>query len=100
MEKLAETQIRDRLQTLPGWVLEKNKVARRYQFKSFPEAIAFVNAVATLAEERDHHPEIDIRYNQVVLGLWTHDAEGITNRDLSFAAALAAISTGQSDAST
>jgi 4a-hydroxytetrahydrobiopterin dehydratase len=47
--------------------------------------MAFVNLMATLAEAAGHHPDIDIRYNQVILGLISHDAGGITRRDAAMA---------------
>jgi 4a-hydroxytetrahydrobiopterin dehydratase len=43
----------------------------------------FVNQIAAIAEEADHHPDIDVRYNRVLLGLESHDAGGITSRDVS-----------------
>jgi len=57
-------------------------IARTYQFKDFPAAIQFVNAVAALAEQAWHHPDIDIRWNRVTLALTTHDAGGLTEKDL------------------
>jgi 4a-hydroxytetrahydrobiopterin dehydratase len=45
--------------------------------------MAFVNQIAAMAEEADHHPDIDVRYNRVLLGLESHDAGGITTRDVS-----------------
>ena len=54
-------------------------------FSGFPEAIAFVNEVAGLAEAAGHHPDIDIRYNRVRLVLVTHDAGGITEKDTGLA---------------
>jgi 4a-hydroxytetrahydrobiopterin dehydratase len=61
------------------------KVVKR---KNFAEALAFVNVVGALAEERDHHPDIDIRWNTVTLALVSHDAGGITDRDLDLAEAI------------
>ena len=55
--------------------------------KTFPDAIAFVNNVADLAEGAGHHPDIDIRYNRVRLALVTHDAGGLTSKDFDLAAA-------------
>ena len=67
---------------------KRGKLVREFQFSSFEEAILFVNRVAALAESRDHHPDIDIRYNHVVLSLISHDAKGLTTRDASLAEAL------------
>ena len=67
------------------WNLKDGKLIREWTFKDFIQAMAFVNRVATLAEAAGHHPDIDIRYNHVVLGLVSHDAGGITQRDASMA---------------
>lgn len=58
---------------------------RRFRFPSFKEAITFVNQVAELAEEANHHPDILINYNRVTLTLTTHDEGGLTRRDFALA---------------
>ena len=65
----------------PSWREERGVLVREFQFGSFLEAIEFVNRVARVAERHDHHPDIDIRYQRVVLRLTTHDAGGLTFRD-------------------
>ena len=82
---LNTAELEDLLKTHPKWQLEGGKLVRRWTFKDFVEAMAFVNRVATLAEAAGHHPDIDIRYNQVTLGLISHDAGGITRRDAAMA---------------
>jgi 4a-hydroxytetrahydrobiopterin dehydratase len=57
-------------------------------FPDFPSAVAFVDEVARLAQARNHHPDIDIRYRTVTLGLVTHDAGGLTDADLELARAV------------
>jgi 4a-hydroxytetrahydrobiopterin dehydratase len=74
-------EIEEVLKTHPDWHLDGGKLLRKWTFKDFVEAIAFVNRVAALAETAGHHPDIDIRYNQVILQLISHDAGGITRRD-------------------
>ena len=54
----------------------------------FVAALAFVGDVGRLAEEADHHPDIDIRYDRVTLALMTHDSDGITQADLDLARAI------------
>jgi 4a-hydroxytetrahydrobiopterin dehydratase len=78
-------EIKDVLKANPEWNLKDGKLIREWSFKDFIQAMAFVNRVATLAEAAGHHPDIDIRYNHVVLGLVSHDAGGITQRDASMA---------------
>ena len=59
---------------------------RELEFGSFPEAIAFVNRLAELAESEDHHPDIDVRYRRVTVRWSTHSAGGVTERDRDLAA--------------
>jgi 4a-hydroxytetrahydrobiopterin dehydratase len=56
-----------------------------FQFKDFPAAIKFVNAVAGLAGQAWHHPDIDIRWNKVTFALTTHDSGGLTDKDFALA---------------
>jgi len=83
---LNAAEIQEALNTHPEWHLEGGKLIRKWIFKDFAEAMAFVNRVAALAEAAGHHPDIDIRFNQVILGLISHDAGGITKRDAAMAA--------------
>lgn len=61
-------------------------LVREYKFKSFSGAIDFVNRLAKLAEERDHHPDILVKYNVVMLTFYTHTAGGVTEKDIRLAA--------------
>ena len=76
------------LARLPGWVRAGRAIARTYRFEDFRGALAFVNRVGAVAERQQHHPDIDIRYNEVTLSVWTHDAGGLTERDFRLAAAI------------
>ena len=78
---LNAAELEEALRTHPEWNLDGGRLVRKWTFKDFVEAMAFVNRVATVAEAAGHHPDIDIRYNQVILGLISHDAGGITQRD-------------------
>jgi 4a-hydroxytetrahydrobiopterin dehydratase len=78
---LTAAEIDKVLQNHPDWKLQSGKLVREWIFKDFVEAMAFVNKVAAIAESAGHHPDIDIRYNRVLLGLVSHDAGGITKRD-------------------
>lgn len=84
-KKLDEFALREAIAKLLEWRLVDGELVRELTFPSFPQAIAFVNQVAELAEQGDHHPDIDIRYNRVKLVLVTHDAEGITSNDIEMA---------------
>jgi 4a-hydroxytetrahydrobiopterin dehydratase len=68
-----------------GWQERDEALEREFEFPSFPEAIAFVNRVAELAEAENHHPDIAISYRRVTLRWTTHSAGGITDRDRELA---------------
>jgi len=73
------------LSTLPQWARHGEIISRTFAFKDFPAAMKFVNAVAELAEQAQHHPDVDIRWNKVTLALTTHDAGGLTEKDFELA---------------
>ncbi len=83
---LSTVEVDALLKSNPEWKLLQGKLVCEWTFKDFVEAMAFVNRVAELAESAGHHPDIDIRYNRVQLGLISHDAGGITSRDAAMAA--------------
>ena len=83
--KLNAESIRGWLGGRKGWKRRSNRLTKEFVFSHFRDSIVFVNRVATLADSHDHHPDIDIRYGTVTLSLTTHDAGGITERDLSLA---------------
>ena len=85
MKKLSAPEIKTALALVPDWKKRGATIARTFQFKDFPAAIKFVNAVARLAERAWHHPDIDIRWNKVTLTLTTHDAGGLTEKDFALA---------------
>ena len=86
MTKLTAAQIKASLATIPSWRRKASIITRTYEFKDFVAAMKFVNAIARAAEKAWHHPDIDIRWNQVRLALTTHDAGGLTEKDFALAA--------------
>jgi len=68
-----------------GWKLRGDSLRKTYQLPGFRDSIVFVNRIATIADELDHHPEIRIQFNKVTLRLWSHDAGGVTKRDVALA---------------
>jgi 4a-hydroxytetrahydrobiopterin dehydratase len=68
------------LVAVPKWKCDEQIISRTYEFEDFVAAMKFVNAVAALAEQAQHHPDIDVRWNKVTLGLTTHDAGGLLKR--------------------
>ena len=85
MPKLTPSQINIARRSVPKWKKHGSAITRCYEFKDFPAAIKFVNAVARSAEKAWHHPDIDIRWNKVALTLTTHDAGGLTEKDFALA---------------
>ena len=84
-QPLTPVELEEALKTTTHWTLQDGKLTRDWTFKDFVQAMEFVNRIAALAESAGHHPDIDIRYNQVRLGLVSHDAGGITHRDVNMA---------------
>ena len=80
---LNPTEVEKILKAHPHWKLDDGKLIRDWTFVDFAAAMSFVNQIAALAEHVGHHPDLDIRYNKVRLGLVSHDAGGITRRDAS-----------------
>jgi len=87
MEKLSQDQVKEHLADLPQWSLNGDSLQRTFAFEDFTAAMAFVNRIADLAEQVQHHPDIMVRYNKVTLTLTTHDAGGLTDRDIALAKA-------------
>ena len=85
-ELFSEEQTAAGLAALDGWELRDGRLRKRYTFRTFLRAIAFVNSVAYLAEGAGHHPDITINYNKVTLRLVTHSEGGLTDRDFALAA--------------
>ena len=85
LAKMDEAGIVPALSALPQWRRAGEMISRTFEFKDFPAAMDFVNAVATLAEQAQHHPDIDVRWNKVTLALTTHDAGGLTRKDFALA---------------
>ena len=93
--KLEETQINAALTALPGWQRQDQVISRTYEFKDFPAAMKFVNAIAELAEQVQHHPDMDVRWNRVTLAFTTHDTGGLTQKDFALARECDAQSAGR-----
>jgi len=86
MAKLTTEAVQVALKKLPGWSLKDGAIGKQYTWPSFPDAIKFVNRIADLAEQADHHPDILINYRRVTLTLSTHSEGGITQKDVDLAA--------------
>lgn len=91
MAKLENAQVEAALGRLAGWSRTGDEIGKTFQFADFAEAMIFVNKVAEVAEAADHHPDIDIRYNKVTIGLSTHSEGGITQKDVDLAGEIEAL---------
>jgi 4a-hydroxytetrahydrobiopterin dehydratase len=90
---LGEAEVSAALRSLPGWSVSERatRLSRRYAFADFRAAMRFVFAMADLANAEDHHPEFTVRWNEVEVVTWTHDAGGLTDNDFILAARLDAL---------
>ncbi|MDB4917338.1 MAG: pterin-4-alpha-carbinolamine dehydratase [Gemmatimonadetes bacterium] len=86
--KLSDLEIQRALGALPGWARRSDVLTKSFTFATFADGISFVQRIARAADAADHHPDIDIRYTKVVCTLSTHDAGGITAKDLSLASTI------------
>ena len=88
MNLLKENEIADWIRANEAWRLEEGKLMLSLKFENFSMAWGFMSRVALLAEQQNHHPEWVNVYNRVDIGLVTHDAGGITTKDLDLAKAI------------
>jgi 4a-hydroxytetrahydrobiopterin dehydratase len=88
---LSVTEVTRRLHALPGWEYERNRLTKDFRFEDYYQTLAFVNAVAFIAHRQDHHPDLVVHYNQVVVSYSTHDASGVTLNDCICAAKVEAL---------
>ena len=87
VEELSQEERDSWLRALPDWSLARDgdAIERKFEFDDFSEAFAFMTRVAMIAETRDHHPEWFNVYNRVEITLTTHDAGGLSLRDVKMA---------------
>ena len=83
---LSVTELSQHLKGLPGWEYEDNRLSKDFRFADYYQTLAFVNAVAYIAHRQDHHPDLAVHYNHVVVSYSTHDAGGVTLNDCICAA--------------
>lgn len=93
VEQLSQAEREDALKGLPEWDYQdgRDAITRRFTFDDFSQAFAFMTQVALLAEKADHHPEWSNVWNRVDILLTTHDAGGLSGRDIDMARAIDAL---------
>lgn len=89
MEKpkvLSEEEVREGLKNLPGWTFDNDRISKEFKFKDFNDSLLFVNKMAPVFEENDHHPDTHIFYSKVLFELQRFDIGGkVTDRDILIA---------------
>ncbi len=85
---LTASEARDLINYVPGWDLAEDakSISKTYRFKDYHETMAFANAVAAIAHEEDHHPQMEIGYRTCVVRYTTHAIDGLSENDFICAA--------------
>ena len=91
MHPMNSQQVTEKLKSLDGWGLKGNEITRSFSFKNFYETMAFVNAIAYIANRQDHHPDMEVGYNKCTVRFSTHSAGGLTENDFRCAAKVDAL---------
>ncbi len=84
---MTKAEITRRHKSLSGWSVDDNVLKKEFKFKDFAAAMEFMNALATVAERLNHHPDWSNSYNKVIICLSTHSEGGLTAKDFELAAA-------------
>jgi 4a-hydroxytetrahydrobiopterin dehydratase len=86
--KLSEARVRELLPEVPGWevIEDGHALTKTFDFKNYYETMAFVNALAYMANREDHHPDLGVHYNRCVVRFSTHDVGGLSENDFICAA--------------
>ncbi|SDU87582.1 pterin-4-alpha-carbinolamine dehydratase [Microlunatus sagamiharensis] len=88
---LTSEDVAVQLRDLPGWAYADDRLVREVQLATFAAALDLVVAVGGEAEEMNHHPDVDLRYDRVRFALWTHVAGGVTQYDVELAHRISAL---------
>jgi 4a-hydroxytetrahydrobiopterin dehydratase len=97
-DPLDDEALRQALADLPGWAPgegEPREIVKEFRFRDYPDTIAFVVLLAFAAERANHHPDLGVHWGRVVVRWSSHDAGGVTNRDLEAAATTDELAAGR-----
>lgn len=83
--KVSDDRLKEKLGELQIWGVEDGKLATRVEFDNYRDSVFFANSVFSLAQEEFHHPEVTVEYGAVEIDLWSHEENGITEKDLEMA---------------
>ena len=84
--RLPAPDLETHLRALPGWTVAGDAITKTFRFPDYPATIAFVNAVAAIAQREDHHPDLSVHYDKCAVTWSTHSAGGVTENDIVCAA--------------
>jgi len=82
---LEGAKINELLEEIPSWTLKDGHLYKKFKFRNFAEAMSFVNKIAEIAEQEQHHPDFSVHYNKVEIELWTHAINGLSENDFILA---------------
>ncbi len=85
MEKLSEEKVKEALRDLEGWSLGEGFIYKEFSTKNWKETLFLVNAIGGIAEARWHHPDLEVSFKKLKVKLTTHEAGGITEKDINLA---------------
>lgn len=88
---LSESRINELLTQLSHWQLEDNAITKQFAFKNYYHTMSFVNAIAWIANQQDHHPDLQVGYNQCTVKFTTHAINGLSENDFICAAKIDAL---------
>jgi 4a-hydroxytetrahydrobiopterin dehydratase len=91
MPRLREDEIEARLADLPGWDRHGEAIRRRFEGEDFAFAVALVNRIAPVAEELNHHPDLEVSWGSVTVTVTTHSEGGLTESDFDLARRIDAV---------
>ncbi len=85
MARLDEAQVRERLGEVPGWELAGQAIRKQFELGDFKGSVEFVNRLTPVAEEMNHHPDLEISWSEVTVSITTHSEGGLTDNDFELA---------------
>lgn len=93
LQALDGAEVEQQLERLEGWAFERDKpaITREFRFNDFYQTIAFVNAIAWIANQQDHHPDLEVGYNRCRVHYTTHAVDGVSMNDVICAARIDAL---------
>ena len=92
MALLSDDEIRDRLENLDGWEREGDAIRKQFQLQDFKGSVDFVNRLTPVAEDMNHHPDLEISWNKVTVRISTHSEGGLTGNDFELASKIDSLS--------